>query len=80
MDQSEKSPPGIPRVHPQREAALAHARRAAEYAHQANLIADEKQRAELLQLRQAALRMAAALGMPMHEAIAVSRAIEQELP
>jgi hypothetical protein len=55
-----------------RRDALDHARRAAEYARLANLAVNDRIRSELLHLRQAALRSAEALGMPMHEAIAIS--------
>lgn len=54
-----------------RRDALDYARRAAEYARLANLTVDDRTRSDLLLLRQAALRSAEALGLPMHEAIAV---------
>lgn len=51
--------------------ALGYATRAAECVRLANLTADQVLQAELLKLRQAYLNMAGALGMPMHEAIAI---------
>jgi len=52
--------------------ALAHARRAAEFAKRANETNDATLRTQLLHLRQLELRKATDLGMPLNEAIAVA--------
>jgi hypothetical protein len=53
--------------------AEGYARRAAECARLAALTADDMLQQELLRMRQSYLRLAEKLGLPMHEAIAISR-------
>ena len=52
--------------------ALDFAKRAAECARLASLTVDQMVQVELLRLRQTYLQTAERLGMPMHEAIAIS--------
>jgi hypothetical protein len=55
--------------------AEGYARRAAECTRLAALTADDKLQQELLRMRQSYLRLAEKLGLPMHEAIAISRRV-----
>lgn len=57
--------------------AEGYARRAAECARLAALTSDDMLQQELLRMRQSYLRLAEKLGMPMHEAIAISRRMAQ---